>query len=362
MVTNEEEPSRYWEQALPLFAERGVIATLATLAPPAPIHDRLRTLGCNAIPLCRKRRNLAVALWALATLARRCRADVIHGHEIVPSIAGGIARRVNGSSVAIYHRHHASTRRRWGAWMSRLASRLADTTVGVSQSSVDNALVSDRVPRTQVRLSFNGVAPFRAVEPDEVAALRDRLGIGEKGLVIGIVGRLRPEKGHSTLFQAMDLLSDLTDAPLHLVVVGDGPEAGRLRWLAKSYRAFDTAFVGHQEDVALWYAVADVVAVPSRREAFGLVAAEAMACSKPVIATRVEGLEEVVVHESSGLLVDPDDAVALAQALFEVLGSPSLARRLAAAGHHRYQRLFTVEQMVDSWVNLYREMATPVTR
>jgi glycosyltransferase involved in cell wall biosynthesis len=101
---------------------------------------------------------------------------------------------------------------------------------------------------------------------------------------------------------------------------------------------------------------ATVVVVPSRRESFGLVAVEAALLERPVVAARVGGLPEIVVHDETGLLVEPDDSAALADAMAFLLDNPPMARRMGARARTRAQRLFAVGSQSDAYVELYERI------
>jgi glycosyltransferase involved in cell wall biosynthesis len=110
--------------------------------------------------------------------------------------------------------------------------------------------------------------------------------------------------------------------------------------------------MGFQKDLSSWFALADVVVMPSLFEAFGLVAVEAFAASRPLVASDVGGLREVV-RDGSGTLVPPGEPRALAQAVIEVLSSPQKALTMATAGYRRFERHFTVDAMVKGWTEFY---------
>ena len=103
--------------------------------------------------------------------------------------------------------------------------------------------------------------------------------------------------------------------------------------------------VGHQDDIALWFAMGDVIAMPSLREAFGFAALEAMAGGKPLVASEVGGLAEAVGREGAGILVPPNDPEALAGALAELLLDPSARRQLGEVARARYEHYFTLDRM-----------------
>lgn len=152
-------------------------------------------------------------------------------------------------------------------------------------------------------------------------------------------GRLSPEKGIEELVEATQ--------GLRRVVVGDGP----LRPLVPDARGFADAV-----ELARWYERAAVVCCPSRREGFGLVCAEAMAHGRPVVASAVGGLQELVVDGETGLLVPPRDPAALRAALDRLLADPDLRRRLGEAGRTRIAGLCGWEAVIDRTLAVYEQV------
>jgi glycosyltransferase involved in cell wall biosynthesis len=150
-------------------------------------------------------------------------------------------------------------------------------------------------------------------------------------------GRLSPEKGVEELVEAT--------RGLNLVVAGDGPLRSRVPQAR--------GFVPHEELQQL-YARAAVVACPSRREGFGVACLEAMAHGRPVVATGVGGLRDLVVDGESGLVVPTRDPVALRAALDRLLGDPGLRRRLGSGGRERAQEHFSWDVVTEATVAAYR--------
>jgi glycogen(starch) synthase len=151
-------------------------------------------------------------------------------------------------------------------------------------------------------------------------------------------GRLSPEKGILELVEAAN--------GMNLTVVGDGPLRDRVPG-AKG-------FVPHDKLGPL-YERAAVVAVPSRREGFGVVCAEAMAHGRPVVASSVGGLLDLVVHEETGLLVPPRDVRALRAALERLLADSELRRRMGESARARIRDHFSWDRVTDLTVNAYEE-------
>jgi glycosyltransferase involved in cell wall biosynthesis len=163
-------------------------------------------------------------------------------------------------------------------------------------------------------------------------------------------------KGIDVLLQALAVLGEQGIRP-HLLIAGDGPERPSLEAQAQTTGlSGQVRFLGRRTDAADLLAACDVFVLPSRREGLGVAALEAMAAGRPVVASAVGGLREVVVDGRTGLLVRPDDAVALAEAIAHLLRDEQLRWRLGSCGPQRVGEGFLAEQMVSSYVQLYEEV------
>jgi len=244
-------------------------------------------------------------------------ADLVHVHwlqNIVPALAARkpLVLTLHGSDIAVASRATAVA--------GRLARR-ARVVLAVSESLAAEAR---QLGARDVRLVPNGIE------------LPDQIGQEADPPEVLFVGRLGPEKGIEELVAAA--------SGLDLVVVGDGP----LRPLVPGTLGFLPT-----EEVAARYARAAIVVCPSRREGFGLVCAEAMAYGRPVVATAVGGLAELVVDGETGLLVEPGDPRALRAAIDRLLADRDLRRRLGAAGRERIRELYGWHSVVDRTLAAY---------
>jgi glycosyltransferase involved in cell wall biosynthesis len=273
-------------------------------------------------------------------------------------VVGGLAGRLAGQGLTVYHRNHHFEGGPKLALLGRLAARLNAGTLAVSQASARAAQRQERVPSHRLCVAHNGANEPRQVSAQEIDGLRTELGIPADAAIVVIVARLRPAKGIDVLLHALRLVGRPLGRPVHLVIVGDGPEEAVLKELAGRVAPGAVHFVGFRFDVAPWYRLADVVAMPSRIEAFGVSAIEAMASERPLVASRVGGLVEVVADRETGHLVPPNDPQALAAALTRVLEAPERAEAMGRAARARYERLFTNRAMLEAWLRCYDEWLT----
>jgi len=299
-------------------------------------------------------------VFARARLARILREEAVqllHTHMIHASYLGRRAARSAGVRAVISTVHVVERRwRPWHYWADRLTSHLVDVEVCVSEAVRRQTLRRAGLPPEKVRVILNGVDPARFRGPFDRAATRRSLGVPENSKLLVSLGRLRWQKGHDVAVRALAIL--LRDDPgIRLAVVGDGPERSRLARLVERLGLRDAVrMTGTRRDVPDVLAAADCVLAPSRYEGFGLAVAEALAAGRPVVASRVDSLCELVEDGVSGLLVEPDDPAALAAGALRVLRDGSLAESLGRRGRERAARCFPLDAMLRAHEALYEEL------
>jgi glycosyltransferase involved in cell wall biosynthesis len=184
--------------------------------------------------------------------------------------------------------------------------------------------------------------------------------IPEDAPIVGVVARLEAEKGHRTLVEAWaDVLKGVSNA--WLLIVGEGSERDALEAQAEALSVSERiVFTGRREDVPAVTAALDVAVLPSYREAQGLSVLEAMALNRPVVASNVGGIPEMIEDGATGLLVPPGDSQALAAAIVRLLKDHPYADMLARGGHALVHDRFCIELMVSQISNIYDEVAMKV--
>jgi D-inositol-3-phosphate glycosyltransferase len=251
----------------------------------------------------------------------------------------------------------------------RTAVAAADRIVAASEIELSDLVTLYGADPSKIRVVPLGV-DTKLFRPLRQTDARAALGRDACEFMILFVGRIEQIKGIDVLLEAVgELLRGRTDLRRRtcLVVVGgaidpsaDGSESEKITELRAMVEAHGISenvdFVGSldQQELALYYAAADVCAVPSLTESFGLVALEAMACGTPVVATRVGGLQTVVTPES-GILVPPGDAQALADGIAMTLDDIELRIQLSAGARARAQ-MFTWQRVADGIEDIYGEL------
>jgi glycosyltransferase involved in cell wall biosynthesis len=250
--------------------------------------------------------------------ARRVDADLLHAHWLP---AGWVAARTGLPYVVQVWGTDVELARR-APWLARSVLRGARLVIAASTALADSAR---SLGAREVQVIPSGVD------------LPAEIGTEAEPPHVLYAGRLSAEKGVLELVAAAD--------GLQLVVAGDGPLRKRVPGAL--------GFVPHDELLRL-YDRAAVVACPSRREGFGVSCLEAMAHGRPVVATNVGGLRDLVVDGETGLLVSPRDPAALRAGLQRLLGDEELRRRLGAAGRERARERFSWATVTDATVAAYR--------
>lgn len=287
-----------------------------------------------------------LTLVRLAARLRRDHADILHTHLSSAGLIGSLAARLAGvPAVATVH-----------GLNRRTAFMYAQHIIAISHA-VGQHLVAQGMPEARITVIHNGIELERYREAPDADAVRARLGLALGESLIGAVGRLAPEKGHSYLIEAAALLTKRDRLPVRLVIVGEGRSQQMLAATALRCGIADrVTLVGFQRDVRPYEAALDLFCLPSLKEGLSLSALEAMALSKPVVASRVGGTPEVVVDGETGFLVEPANPEALAQALGEMLRNADRARRMGEAGRARVEALFDLDRSVDRIEELYERM------
>jgi glycogen(starch) synthase len=230
--------------------------------------------------------------------------------------------------------------------------RDADWVTACSEFVLNN--VRDLVPEIGQRSSII----YNATEQPSCPSGRSE---PESPVAILCLGRLVREKGFDIALAAFARIRGRFPE-LRLIVAGDGPEKARLEQQAAELSIADVVrFTGWiaPEAVADLMNSSAMLVVPSRwQEPFGLIAIEAAFLAKPIVAARVGGLPEIIEHEQSGLLIDPENSSALADAIVYLVTHPDAARRLGEAARSRAQRLFAWERYVDAHDALYRKLVS----
>ena len=293
---------------------------------------------------------------SLGRIVRRVDPDLVHLHSSKAGLAGRLS--VRGHLPTIFQPHAWSFDAAEGlvsatalAW-ERLAARWADVILCVSEAEASRGRTAGVRANYRVIPSGVSLAAWAVRGPQERAEARRRLGLDQGPLAV-CVGRLSRQKGQDLLLAAWPLVRERVPEAA-LVLVGSGPEEGRIR----AFQGAGVELVGARDDVLDWYTAADVVVLPSRWEGMSLVPLEAMACARSVVATDVSGAREAI-GDDAGVVVAAGDLDGLAEAVAERLKDPSLADAEGRTGRSRVEALFDMRRTTEAVAALYAEVKEP---
>src|SRR5918995_505531 len=321
----------------------------------AAVLDELDRAGVRFLGLQRSS-TVNVAAWRplLATL-RRERVDILHAHKFGSNVWATILGPLVRTPVVIAHEHSWSfDGQPVRSFLDRnLIARRADAILTVSREDRRRMIEIERIDPAKLIFVPNGIPP---PPPPSGQDVRTELGIGPQVPVVGTVCTLRPEKALDVLVRAAAALAGRITA-LRVLIVGDGPERPALeRQIGELGLAETVTLLGHRSDVPDVLRAFDVAVCSSNFEGTPLSILEYMEAALPVVATRVGGVPDLIASGEHGLLVEPGDPGALANALAELLGDPPRGAEMGRRGRERRRREFDIEVTVGHLERIYEAL------
>lgn len=320
-----------------------------------PLAERLANAGIPLTVIGKRWKLDPQSFFRLKETIAKLRPDLVHAWMFAANTYGYAAARAGGVEKFVVGQRCVDP------WKSRLqlmidrALAKRCSCVVVNSEGVRDFYTKHGTPADRVRVIPNGVSL-----PEPPATSRSQLlaelGLPDDTRLIGLVCRLWPQKRVKDAIWAADLLKVVRD-DVHLLILGDGPQRDRLRRFRDQCEIRDRVhFLGERGDVPRILPHFDVLWSTSGYEGQSNVILEAMAAGVPVVASDIPGTRELVVHESSGILVPVGDRACFARRTQQLFGNPSLATRLSETARQRVQDEFSVAKMVERHVQLYREV------
>jgi glycosyltransferase involved in cell wall biosynthesis len=327
-----------------------------------PLVDELERTGIRHIPVMLGKYSGLSAAGALATVLRENAVDVLHTHGGIAGLYGRLAARKAGTPAVVHtvhgihylHYRNPAAKRAFIVLERRL-SRSTDAVIFVSVADMERAARLRLALPPKARLIRNGVPSIAPESLRDPAAVRTELGAVGRPLVVA-VSRLHRQKGMTYLLRAVPFVRN--ESPdVRVVVAGGGPLADRLGAEVKALRVGDNAvLLGERKDALDILEAADIFVLPSLWEGLPYVLVEAAALGKPVVATDIDGVREVIRSGATGILVPPGDPGALAAAIILLLKDREFARQLGEAARTEIPPRFSVARMISETESLYIEV------
>ena len=340
----------------------GYQSKLAYLHPPGDpgievLAARGRALDAEVLSICDRGPLDLSVIRRLLHICREQRVEIWHAHDYKSNLLGLLLRPFHRMRLVttLHGWTNMSGRMPLYAKIDKWCLKYYRAAICVSRDLVEECR-QHRVPSERCHLVHNAIDTEDYRRQHSMAEARRQLGAPEKGLLVGAVGRLSPEKGFDLLIRAAAELRR-SGHDLSLWIAGDGDARRDLARLIDELGAGDyVRLLGHIADPKLFYQAMDVFALSSIREGLPNVLLEAMALGAPVVATRVAGVPTLIEDGDSGLIVEPGSTAALVDGLRRLAGDAALRQRLSAAGRQRVEREFSFARRMEKIVAIYDEV------
>jgi L-malate glycosyltransferase len=312
-----------------------------------------------------KSRNNKIELFVnLYKLYRERNPDIVHIQYIEQGFVAIAAAVAAAVPVIIATVHQLGTSYGYRQHiLLRIAARLSTSILCVSMATEKSWFNDSELWNPVKAKNRKHWTIYNCVDADRVYSLSSQINSQvlrsyynvEAGQIIGVVGRISPEKGQSILLDALAIVvKSITD--VKLLIVGDDRQQDDLMNKARLLGVDKNVIMTGRmrlDDVYKLYGIMDIVVVPSLFEGFGLSAAEAMAAKRPLIATRAGGLVEIVEDGVSGILVEPGNYESLAETILRCLKNPTMSERLGNEGQQRVKKMFSKDVYNNAIFTLY---------
>jgi len=337
-------------QIAPLINETEALCDVLTLSDSNAIYltSLKEKIAVHISPY--KNRNDIRILFFIIRLVKYGKYDIVHAHTFPAIYWTSLAARFVGRKVKfLMTEHNTHNRRREKILLKPLEKyiyRRYDTVISISEET-KKALLQWLSPRKAHKYIVieNGIdiKSFRNAEP----LAREALDVPNESVILGMVGSFTRQKNHETLANALALLHE----NVHIIFLGEGSLFDSIVELTKTLDVYKRShFLGFRTDVASLMKAVDIVVIPSLWEGFGLVAAEAMACGKPVACSDVPGLREVV--GDCAVLFDPNNAKDIAEKITLLINDKQLScYNVTQASTHAEK--YSIESMTEEYIKVY---------
>ena len=296
-------------------------------------------------------------------LIKKERFDIVHTHTSKAGILGRLAAKLAGVPIIIHAPHGHIFYGYYNSFLTgifiiveKIAAEFTDKIITLTEKGVEEHVKFGIAPENKFIAIHSGIRADKFFsEPVDINNKRNQLGIPQNSLLIGTAGRLVPIKGHKYLMQAMSQINKKLN--VILLVIGDGYLRENLEQQAKQSGISNRIkFLGFRNDIAEILSILDIFILPSINEGMGRTLVEAMFLSKPIIATNVGGIPDLVKNDKSGILVPPKDPTAIANAIQQLLENKTLAKEMGKTGREIVKNEFTEKTMVEKIDKLYNDL------
>lgn len=318
--------------------------------------DSLKKLGINVIKINSHIFSLKYFL-SLREILNQNTYDIIHSWFFDEDLAAFLSKKIFSKKTKLVSGMHTPffTKRRH-YWRYRLIGRCFERIICCSNWYRER-LISGGLDPSKIITIHNGIDLYAfplSPSPKEIQSIRREFNLCSHDMIVASAARLSFEKGIDLLIQAIPkILSEIPQA--RFLIFGAGPEEDRLKFLSKQLAIENYIdFAGFSPDVKRLFFICDIFVLPSREDTFPITVLEAMAARRPICATAVGGIPEIVISGETGILVAPNQIESLEKGIITLLKLTDAERKkLGKAGYMRVKKNFSAPVMVSKYQNIY---------
>ena len=297
-------------------------------------------------------------IFKIAGFIKKNRIDIVSTANFPADVYGRISAKLAGIPIILstMHRfedHKQERNYRLFFWLDRLTMRLTTKIIAVSKAVNDYLVRWHKINPRKIVVMYNGIDIDKFKNNGNGKDFSREFNLNDRFTTVGFIGRLVEVKGLSYFLEAVDKVVRKRKE-VQFLIIGDGPLEEKLKKEVNDLRISEhVIFTGFRQDICEILAVLDIFAMSSFSEGLPTAVLEAMAAGKPVIATNVGGVPEMVAEGDTGILAPPRDAESLAEAILELLESPEKRRAMGEKGRRRVMEYFSIEKMVERYEEFY---------
>jgi len=276
--------------------------------------------------------------------------DILHSYLFHANIIGRICGRIAGIPIVISSIRVCEKKKLYHLWMDRITNWMVNLEICVSKEVKNFTIEKASIPEHKLEIVENGI-PDSSL--DAVTSYRNKKA---NSLIIGTIARLSKQKGIKYLLHAAKRV--IKQFPgVTFIIAGKGPLASQLKELSIKLGISDKVkLLGFRNDIPELLSVIDIFVLPSLWEGMPNVVLEAMAAGKPVIATDTGGSKDLIDSNINGVLVEPGNSEALAEAILKLLGNPAQRQRLGESARKTVKERFPIDKMVSKTEQIYTQL------
>ena len=332
---------------------------VCSLSDSGPLRDVLVEKKIPFFTLGKKEGKDFSLIWKLKKLLKEQQIDIVHTHNQGPLLYTYLATLI-GYKPKIVHTEHINMAKEFSyskkhIFYNNLIYRSIDGFLSIAQHLTDDFRKRYNLSHALVTTVHNSIELSAQNYPPR-GNLRKELGLSSDTPLIGNISALRPQKDHGTLIKAMALVTKQIQNAV-LVIAGEGESETELRGMVKKLELEDNViFLGYRSDISAILPQLNLFVLPSLYEGLPLCVLEAMEAGRPIVATDVEGTNELIRHKLTGMLTPAKDPETMAEAITTILSDPGLAEKMGTAARELVENEYNMDIMIQRYEEYYQQI------